>query len=774
MLRTPAVIATTALVMALSGPALAQAVDLLQPIVAFLSTQSDTPLMATTEAAPTGGAETSEDTGDFEHMTGEGPRFTPNYVDIQRGAFFDLRPGPVELFGPTNTASIWAPTGPRELEPDGGSRFHTYTGNIPQDGSQYQDGALLFEIDFREAPPPEPGGRCDFVVWINDASRGNQFENLPAFPLDPAAGHNLAFGLQLNPTGGGIPTTFALATDESGVFHPIETDVRAVLLDDSIGIFVPRAALAELASVNYYAVCWTGDSAVDPETSGADQTGSIAAGLEEAGVIAIEEAPVVATPTTTVEVTTSIPAANSSIPAGSTDGGGVPSWAPAAAAVAILGTVGYWAVARRRNPEERALAAWRRAERDLAKAETEAEPILVASLEAGAVLEELEHERVDLCRVWPPVCLADEETDDPDGLSTHDRHFRRMALGELWADYQEGKIGVDQVEARWRQVNTPEFRDRMRESNDAYQETLAQLDDEIADARAVAEPAYARGSTAGERVASAREAVVGARLAYLDAMEGAPTDPLPAASHLTDKCEHEGSREAIQDGPTERIRVNVGFMLTVGRFAGRERSLERGERLVFEMEGVLKELELGHSIDEARRAGLHVSWSGHEYEPGVYWLTGGGIIRDESGEAPAPQTGSETERAVSGSTPSLSHFPTSIADHATSRVTGWTTGFETLTMQRTFFHQLVTSRRYSIWECHGGRWVHRDRAWRIEVGEPLRNRGEVRWFSAGSPARRAQFETELNRVAWVATGVVTRDLRRLFRWRAERVSEPGR
>jgi hypothetical protein len=106
-----------------------------------------------------------------------------------------------------------------------------------------------------------------------------------------------------------------------------------------------------------------------------------------------------------------------------------------------------------------------------------------------------------------------------------------------------------------------------------------------------------------------------------------------------------------------------------------------------------------------------------------------------------------------------------MGDHASSKITGWMTGFETLTMQRTFFYQLVTARPYTLWECRDHNWARLERVWRVEVGEPLRNRGDVRWFSVDSPGRRAQFETEVNRLAWVATGVVTRDLRRLLRWR---------
>jgi len=773
MLRGLAVVATTVLVAAVSGPALAQeTLEGLQSVVEFVSEQSETDLEVNLIPAPTGGAVVTERAGDFEHLTGEPPRFTPNYMDIRQGAFFELQPGPAEMLGRTTGSPLWSPSGPKAIDPRDGPAFFTYTGHLPKDGSQYQEGALLFEMTLQEPPPPQPEGRCDFTVWVNDGARGTRFQNLPNFPLDPAAGSNVAFGLRLAPPAGGVPVTFSLTLDEAGGFQRADTDVRAYLVGDTVGIIVPRSAVAGLAEVNYHTVCWTGDSAVDPATAGADQTGLLPANLGEAGIISIVETPVTATPTvpetTTITTRPDMPSVTEPV---EDSGPGAAVWAPAAAAAALLGSIAYWAFARQRNPEERALANWRKAELALRHAENSAEPLIVACLEAGAVLEDLEHERVDLCRVWPPICL-DEEANGAEGLTTQDQHLRRMALGELWVDYQDGEIGVEEVEARWRQVDTPEFRDRMRDSNEAYGETLAQLDDEIAAARAVVEPACAQGAAAAARVDAARAGGAAARKAYLETVQTPTALPLPAATWLTDECSKQTAPRLSPDGPVERIRINVGFMLTIGRFAGKERNLERGERLVLEMEGLLHELELTSTMDQVRRAGVHTNWSGHEYEPGVYWVTADGIVRVESEEVSAPAGEAAPVRPTPNPVPSLSHLPASIGDHATGRIAGWMIGFETLTMQRIFFHQLITSRPYTLWDCQDGVWSCRERAWRVEIGEPLRNRGEVRWFSTGSPGRRAQFETEVNRLAWVATGVVTRDLRRLARWRAKHVASP--
>ena len=772
MLRRLAVIATVALVALVSSPALAQELtDPLQPLIAHLSARADADLETELVREPTGGASVTDPANDFEHITGEPPRFTPNYIDIRLANLFELDPGPVALFEPTNNSQVFGPTGSREIHPPGHPALFTYTTTLPKDGAQYQDGALLFQVSLQEPPPAEPEGSCDFTVWVHDSSRGGEFQNLAEFPLDPATGSNLAFGLRLAPAGSGISRAFALALDDSGEFQPAGTDVRAFLVDKTLGVMVPRQAVGDLAAVNYYAVCSVEDSNFEPATSGADQTGAVPTGLAEAGVVAILETPVTATPTVVSTTTTSRPTTTVTSELVAEAGTGVSLWAPAAAATVLLGTVGYWAWARRRNPEERALAAWRKAEATLAATENQTEPLLIACLETRAILDELEHERADLCRVWPPVCLEEEENDGA-GLSSRDQHFRRMALGELWADYKGGKIGAEEVETRWREVNTPEFRTRMRDSDEAYAETLRQLDVEIAEARATVDTTCAAGDSAAARLETARAAVVSTRTEYLDILESSPDEQPPTASWLIEPCTGRDAPRVAVEGPVELLRINVGFMLTIGRFAGRERNLERGERLVLELEGLLHELELDRAMHGIRNGGLHTGWTGHEFEPGVYWVTGDGIRRGDSDETRVPETeAAELATQVVRPGQLLTQLPGSIGDHAYSRVAGWTTGFETLTLQRTFFHQLITSRAYAVWNCHDGTWARRGKMWRVEVGEPRRNRGEIGWFSVDSPGRRAQFETEIDRIAWVATGVVTRDLRRVLRWREKHPAE---
>jgi hypothetical protein len=752
-------------VMCVSITALGQEVlAFLQPVVEFLSAQVGIDLESDLVDEPGPGAVVIDPTSDFEHITGDRPRFTPEFIDIREGSVFEFDPGSAPFFEPTNSAALWAPTGPREIEPTDLPPFLTYTTTLPKDGSQYESGAVLFKILLRENPPARPEGVCDYTVWVYDPTGGGPFQNLPQFPRDPATGSNLAFGVRLTPEGGGVPAAFSLALDEEGEFQPSDTDTRAFIIDDVVALMVPRGAVGELAAVNYHAVCSAEGSRIDPATSGEDQTGLTSVALADAGAVAITETPVTATPTDAATTTSSrlVETAAGTEEVADTDPG-FAIWAPAIAGTLLLGTVAYWAYSRRRNPEERAFAAWKRAERALASSEAEAEPLLIACLNARSVLEELVHERMDLCRVWPPACLEESEGNEEGGSAMH---FRRMALGELWVDYKEGKIGAEEVEARWRQLNTPEFQARMRETDQAYRETLRQLDSEIASARAERDTACAPANAATAKRETARQGVLEARQSHLETLEEPPLPPV--ATWVIEDCDKDEPPRLVEDGPTEHLRVNVGFMIAVGRFVGRERNLERGERLILEMEGLLHELQLTSRLNRIRHGGVHAGWTGHEYEPGVYWVTPDGIRVGETDDGLPPMEGSAERPSRMATTDNeLTDLPGLIGDHASSRLTGWMTGFDTLTMQRTFFHQLVTTRPYTVWTCRDEAWEQQERVWRVEVGEPHHSRGEVRWFSSESAGRRAQFETEVNRIAWVATGVVTRDLRRLLRWRSE-------
>ena len=113
---------------------------------------------------------------------------------------------------------LWAPTGPMTVELPNGTQITTFTGDTPHDGSQYDNGAYLFGFDLRGEPPVIVPGRCEYVVWIWDRSFDDVFANHPSFPLDPAGGTNLAFGLGINAEGEGQSSTFALELNSSGFY----------------------------------------------------------------------------------------------------------------------------------------------------------------------------------------------------------------------------------------------------------------------------------------------------------------------------------------------------------------------------------------------------------------------------------------------------------------------------------------------------------------------------------------------------------------------------
>jgi hypothetical protein len=58
--------------------------------------------------------------------------------------------------------------------------------------------------------------------------------------------------------------------------------------------------------------------------------------------------------------------------------------------------------------------------------------------------------------------------------------MRKMALGEVWDDYKDGRLSATQIEAKWREVDTPQFREEMVETNHAFKDLLERIDDKIA------------------------------------------------------------------------------------------------------------------------------------------------------------------------------------------------------------------------------------------------------------------------------------------------------
>ncbi|MEE8406670.1 MAG: hypothetical protein V3S32_05930 [Acidimicrobiia bacterium] len=256
---------------------------------------------------PTPGTSTVTDPpGDFVHSSGQTPGFTPDHIDIVNTWTLNLDPGPIDLFTATDQSQFWAPTGSFHVEPPGYEPLDTFTGDEVHDGSQYQDGAILFGFTLAATPPVKVEGRCEYVVWVHDLSRGPTFVNHPSFPGDPAGDTNIAFGLGIDPEGQGLSSTFALELNsKSGGFSPnLETDVRSFITPNYVGVTVPRNQIDELAGVNFYTFCAEEGFGFDVEDTGADQTGLIEVSFEDLGTLVIEQQAVATTSTTMATTTT--------------------------------------------------------------------------------------------------------------------------------------------------------------------------------------------------------------------------------------------------------------------------------------------------------------------------------------------------------------------------------------------------------------------------------------------------------------------------------------
>jgi hypothetical protein len=469
--------------------------DPLEPIFAFFGAQENQVFVARFLREPVAGrGSTTDPEGDFEHSTGQEPGYTPDHIDILSTSAAQFDPEPLELF-PSTGNGIWAETGPNHVEPPDNVPFHTFTGDTPHDGSQYDRGTYLFGFTVAAPPPIEVQGRCEYVVWVNDLSRGPTFVNHPNFPGDPAGGTNLAFGLGINPEGQAASSTFTLELSKTSGFAPNpETDVRSFISRDYVGITVPKDAIGQLAGVNFYTFCAESGFGLDPAESGADQTGLIEMTDDDAAIIEVVALPaVVAATTTTVQRTTStlgphgseITSTETEKPA--EDDAASPWWL-ALIGVLALSLLGYWLLAGRGDVCRELATAWKAARKECAaadKAVTDATKMLE---KAEVDLKDLEDERAAICRNWPPACWDSKDGDwveDAQGnrMTARDVHMRKMALGEVWGDYKAGKLSATQVEAKWKKMDTPEFREELAETDQAFEDSLERIDNKISIAR---------------------------------------------------------------------------------------------------------------------------------------------------------------------------------------------------------------------------------------------------------------------------------------------------
>jgi hypothetical protein len=502
-----------------------QQVDPLDPILDSFETPTGREYVAQFLVNPTPGVSTvSDPVGDFEHSSGQAPGFTPQHIDIVDTWIVEFDPGPIDFFTPTDGNQLWARTGPFRVEPPNFDTFHTFTGDEVHDGTQYAEGALLFGFTLADTPPATVQGRCEFVVWVNDLDRDGTFINHPSFPGDPAGGTNVAYGLAIDPDNPRLTSSFklGLSPDATGfLFDPV-ADVRAFVTPDFLGITVPKADIGDLSGVNFYSFCSNAGGSFEPEDSGADQTGLIALGADDLGLLAISE--MIVTTSTLTETTTTIEA-----PQPTAAGPSQPevdaekerrSWWPLLLAGFAIGAFGWWILTRRRpDPCSDLHDALGVAEKALDVARAEETAATDACRSAETTLDTLERERTALCKEWPPACWATDDGDfveDAHGnrITGWDVHMRKVALGDIWADYKAGNISATEIEAKWREMDTAELREEIRRLDQDLKSRLRELEANLEESRDAFETACARAEEAEAATKRRLEQAEAAKMAY--------------------------------------------------------------------------------------------------------------------------------------------------------------------------------------------------------------------------------------------------------------------
>jgi hypothetical protein len=753
---------------------------------------------------------------DFGHSTGSAPGYTPDHIDITQTWAVGFDPGEINLFGPTSENGFWPPMGMNEVMPPNFPPFHTFTGDEEHDGTQFDDGATLFGFFLADTPPVEVKGRCEYVVWINDASRGPTWINRPSFPDDPAGGTNVAFGLGINPNG--FTSTFALELQKGSGFIPnFETDIRSFITPNYVGLFVPDSQIGSLEGVNFYTFCVEDGFSFAAEDTGSDQTGLIEMTTEDLGQMVVEtevvvtEAPTTTPPpppttqaeTTTQETSTADTVASEQPVLISEDSAGFPWWLVALGGFS-LAMLGFWLFLNG-DPCKKLLETWQAAQKACDEAQEKADDAADECEEADLDLEDLEEERKEACKAWPPACWSTDEgawVQDEHGnrITSRDLHMKRMALGEVWADYKADKLSAREVEAKWKEMDTPEFREEMRETDEAFNDLLEDIDADLGEAKNAADRACEKAVNAqraadeacakAEAARKAYEECVNKEVAAADAAaeagtggEGAPTGPTgpgtappptSPGSQAPDPCKDvEPKRKYVAAGNADRIRVYVDFSIITGRYEGSQRNVAAGEQLVTNLADLARDLDFAGDMLNARSAGLHLGGASNGFRQGKYVATGAGVVKG----------GIDATMATTDLIPDVPTTPVQAGTEflektaelgkvVAAKVTEWMGNYEMYTVRKSMFHQTITATPYNIMECREGQgWVCLEKVWEFEVGQLRVQKGTDRWFTMNSTVRRAQYQRAVRGLSQYAANQVKKSANDLIAWRAKH--EPG-
>lgn len=782
-------VALTLCLVAVSGPAvIAQEDDVPNPIeVVVDALEAPEGKELATRLLRVGSGPLADPIVDFEHPTGQPPGLTPGHLDLTEAWGFELDTGAVEVFSSTSAGPLWARTGRLEVEPPNFPPFHTFTGSQTQDGSQYEGGALLFGFMLVDTPPVDAPGRCEYVIWVDDLARGATFVNDPAFPGDPAAGTNVAFGLGPGPEGEpGLHSTFALELQENGSFAQTpEMDVRGFVTPQYVGITVPRAQIGELGGVNFYTFCAEEGAGFEPENSGADQTGLVEISFDDLGAVAIEERdiPVETTtstsraPATTLPSTTEVESGVEAGPATTgASGEGSPWWFALIGGGLALVAAGWWLYKREPDPCEELAKAREVARTRCEQAQEEANEAEDVCEQTRVELEELETELRQICRAWPPACWSSDEGDwveDRHGnrITSRDIHMRRVALGEVWADYKAGKLTAIEVESKWREMDTPGFREEIRHTDEEFKKLLEEIDADLEDARSRLGEACRRAHEARARADEACQAADYARRQHEDCMMNTV-----ASTTTSEKVDEPGGDTALtrkheRSGEPAKTRVFVDFTMSIG--ASTEMGVAKGRELAIGLNDLATELEFESALADARTAGLHMGGDLTGYSPGKYVVAGSGVMKGgiEATAFAGGSTATPATTPLKGDVEGLESLAR-VGGVIAGKVGEWMAAAQTLSVGLTMLYQSITAVPYTLWEHRGEEgWTCLEEVWEIEISQVRATPGKDRALTVDSDVRRREFRRLIRGLGEQAAAAVKRDAEELVRWRVDR--EPG-
>lgn len=354
--------------------------------------------------------------------------------------------------------------------------------------------------------------------------------------------------------------------------------------------------------------------------------------------------------TTTSTTTTTVPETTTTLaqtapPPDDETGGGVPllAWILGALGIVAIVIGGRLFFAPAKDPCTDYLLAWETAQKECDEARARAKKAREDCDKARQELANLKKRRKDICAKWPPACRSGEdawieESGKPGSrITSTDLHARRVALGRLWDDYQEGKASAQDVQDAWEKADTPEFREQLRQKTEAKRAELQQIDKDLETKEAAAKKLCDAASAAEREAEAACAKAKEAKYRYDECVkEQAAEDFVDAFMGLgSDGEEAEEPTEPVEQPPASTppppaepvdpfagrlINQPVPFVLDKTGLEGAE--LERAEKL----EDIFSRYRgTGDIASVAEALWIFNNWHLETFdEPWLEWSTDGG------------------------------------------------------------------------------------------------------------------------------------------------------